>query len=164
MCVVFLLQPQSTISSADVTDVEEDTEQTQPDTELPDDPQPSTSATPDPAVTPAPRNQLRKKGKRTPDSTDTALESLAQYFGTKVPESKEKLSAEDDDSAFGKFVSVEIRKIRSSKVKRELKRKITEALFDAQGVDDDEYDQQQMQQSLFVVDEQGNLQPLLAQF
>jgi len=97
------------MSSTDVTDVEEESQQeTEPQ------PQPSTSAEPDitvpptPAEAPVPATKAppRKKVKRPSDSTDMALESLAQYFRKKVPESKEKMSTDDDDHIFGTFLAV----------------------------------------------------------
>jgi len=61
-----------------------------------------------------------------------------------------------------------MKKIKSQKLKRELKQKITGALFETQAIDEQEQEreqqQQQMLQSLFVVDEQGNTQPLLQPF
>ena len=160
------------MSSTDVTDVEESQQETEPQ------PQPSTFAEPDvtvpltPAVAPVPATKApaRKKAKRPLDSTDTALESLAQYFGKKVPESKQKMSTDDDDHIFGTFLAAEMKKSKKSKsqkLKHELKHKITGALFETQAIDEQEQEreqqQQQMLQSLFV-DEQRNTQPLLQLF
>ena len=132
--------------------------------------EPNVTVPPTPAAAPVPATKAlpSKKAKCPSDSTDTALEFLAQYFEKKVPESKEKMSStNDDDHIFGTFLAVEMKKIKSQKLKRDLKQKITSALFETQATDEQEQEQeqqQQMLQSLFVVDEQGNTQPLLQPF
>jgi len=64
-----------------------------------------------------------------------SMESLQQVIKSRTENQKAAIP-DDEDDIFGKFVACECRKIRNSKIKRQLKKKFHDLLYEATEEDD----------------------------
>lgn len=92
----------------------------------------------------------KRKRRHSPDlqssAIDKSLVAMQQYFtacALAMSQSQPKPPSDDDDSdmLFAKMIGAEVKKIRSPTLKRTLKKKILDAVFDAQSADAEEQNQ-----------------------
>jgi len=80
-----------------------------------------------------------KRAKTSTSSVEESINSISDYFQWRHCE-----TPETDDSIFAKLLTSELGKITSDDIKRHVKRKLTDIMFDA--VEEDAQRQQQQQQ------------------
>lgn len=95
------------------------------------------------------KTSSKRKRRHSPDlqssAIDKSLVAMQQYFtacALGMSQSQPKSSSDDDsDMLFAKMIGTEVKKIRSATLKRTLKKKIFDAVFDAQSIDAEEQSQ-----------------------
>ena len=65
----------------------------------------------------------------------------------------EKNSVSDDDDVFGKLVAYECKKIKNTRIKRTLKKRITDMLFEEQEEDDQQLQYIVVQSDQYIVEQ-----------
>lgn len=70
----------------------------------------------------------KRKAKNESSECDKSLQCLQEYVKSKMSETKRV--AEDEDDMFGKVVASDLKKVKSGKRKRSLKKKLTDLIFE----------------------------------
>jgi len=97
----------------------------------------------------------RSKRPKPAATLEDSIKCISDYFSRKNTE-----PPESDESVFSKFLASELVKIQDDDIKRSVKRKLTEVIFDA--VEEDAQKQKQQQQHVqYMLLGDGSLHPLV---